>query len=660
MRYGADYNPEQWPREVWHEDMRLMREAGVNIVSLGIFSWALLEPRPGEWDFGWLDEVMDLLHENGIDVDLATATASPPPWLTRLHPEVLPVTAEGVALSPGGRQHWRPTSPVFRRYALRLVRALAERYRDHPALVAWHISNELGCHNVYDYSDDAAVAFRDWLRERYGTLDALNDAWGTAFWSQHYGDWDEIVPPRRAAAQRNPGRDLDFERFSSDALRDHLRAEAAVLAEVTPKVPRTTNFMVCQNIGTMDYATWVDDVDFIANDHYLRPGEVGRDDLSFWANLTGNLAGGRPWFLMEHATSAVNWREVNPPKRPGELRRDALTHVAHGADAVCYFQWRQSRAGSERYHSAMVPHAGAGSRVFRDVVSLGADLRALAPVAGSRREQARVALLFDYESWWVTGRDSQPSEALRYDVETLAWYRALLDAGVRVDVLPAGSSLEGHEVVLAPMLHVVDAGLRRRLERVVERGGHVIATCFSGVVDEHDRVWLGGYPGALRELLGIVVEEFVPLLPGVTTTLSSGAVVSTWAERIARAETGVEVIDRYADGDLAGLPAITRRRVGAGSAVYVSAALGRADAAELLRTLSRDVDALRGDALAADGRLDVVVRAAGGARFLFLSNRTDEPVEVVVGAQALVVAPRDVTVVASHEGAGREGASSGR
>lgn len=657
LRYGADYNPEQWPREVWRDDMRLMREAGVNVVSLGIFSWALLEPRPGEWDFSWLDEVMDLLHHNGIDVDLATATASPPPWLTRLHPEVLPETADGTVLWPGARQHWRPTSPVFREYALRLVRALAERYADHPALVAWHISNELGCHNLYDYSDDAARAFRTWLEERYGTLDALNDAWGTAFWSQRYGAWEEILPPRVAPTHRNPGQQLDFERFSSDAVRDHLRAEAAVLREITPDVPLTTNFMVAQNVREIDYASWTADVDFVANDHYLRPGGLGRDDLSFWANLTGNLAERRPWFLMEHATSAINWREVNPPKREGELVRDALTHVGHGADAVCYFQWRQSRAGGERYHSGMVPHAGPDSRVFRDVVDLGGQLQALAPVTGSRREAARVAVVFDYESWWVSGRDSHPTDAVRYDVETLTWYRALLERGVRADVLPASASFDGYEVVIAPMLHVMPDALRRRLEHVVHSGRHVVVTYFSGTVDENDRVWLGGYPGALRELVGVSAEEFVPLLPGDTVALGSGATASVWTERITRIGADVEVLDTYAGGDLAGLPAVTRRRVDAGSAVYVSADLGVDGARALLGRLAGDVAALRPDPLAADGRVEVTVRRAGEHRFVFLANRTDDPVEVTVAGERLVpqsetsgedspasLAPRSVSV----------------
>lgn len=646
MRYGADYNPEQWSRDVWQEDMRLMREAGVNIVSLGIFSWALLEPRPGEYDFSWLDEVIALLHANGIDVDLATATASPPPWLAKAHPEILPVTMDGTTLWPGARQHWRPTSPVFREHALRLVRALAERYGDHPAVVAWHISNELGCHNLYDFSDDAAREFRVWLRAHYGTLDALNAAWGTAFWSQHYGEWDEILPPRVAPTQRNPGQQLDFERFSSDAVRDYLRAENAVLAEFAPGVPRTTNFMVAQNVRDIDYPSWVGDVDFVSNDHYLRPGEVGRDDMSFWANLTGNIAGGRPWFLMEHAASAVNWREVNTAKRTGELERDALTHVAHGADAVCYFQWRQSRAGGERYHSGMVPHAGRDSRVFRDVVTLGGHLRALTDVVGSRREKARVAIVFDYESWWVSGRDSHPSDALRYDDETLAWYRALLDLGVRADVVPVGASFDEYDVVIAPMLHVVPDALRTRLEAVVRSGRHLVTSYFSGIVDEHDRVWLGGYPGALREVLGVTVEEFVPLLPDAPIALSSGASATLWTERISRIGDDVEVLDSYTEGDLSGAPAVTRRRAGAGSATYVSADIGRSGVRDLLARLADDVDALRGDALSADGRLEVIVRVSGdGERFVFLVNRTDEAVAIESRAGAVDVAARSVVVL---------------
>lgn len=646
LRYGADYNPEQWPREVWREDMRLMQRAGVNIVSLGIFSWALLEPRPGEWDFGWLDEVMDLLHESGIDIDLATATASPPPWLSRLHPEVLPVSDDGTVLHPGGRQHWRPTSPIFRFYALRLVRKMAERYADHPALVAWHISNELGCHNVFDYSDDAARAFRTWLCERYATLDELNEAWGTAFWSQRYAEWEEILPPRVAPTHLNPGRQLDFERFSSDALRDYLRAESAVLAEVTPSVPRTTNFMVTEVFPSIDYATWVDDVDFVSNDHYLRPGDGGRDELSFSANLTGNLALGRPWFLMEHATSAVNWRDVNTAKRPGELCRDALTHVAHGADAVCFFQWRQSRAGGERYHSAMVPHAGEDSRVFRDIADLGRTLAELAAVTGSNRVPARVAIPFDWESWWVAERDSHPSNRLRYRAEALDWYTALLDLGVRADVIPIGSAFDDYEVVIAPMLHVVSDDVRSRLEAFVATGRELVVTYFSGTVDEHDRVWLGGYPGALRELLGVLVEEFVPLLPDQQTALSNGASAAMWTERVRLVDDSVAVLASYEDGDLAGEPAITRRPVNGGGATYVASDLGRDGLRMLLHDLSAGIPALRGDVRAADGAVEIVVRADDASEYTFLINRTDAAVtSALEGGIPLMDAAGDGSVV---------------
>ncbi|MEU4041589.1 beta-galactosidase [Streptomyces antibioticus] len=657
LAYGADYNPEQWPRDVWEEDVRLMREAGVTIVSVGIFSWARIQPGPDTWDFGWLDEVMDLLHAGGIGVDLATATASPPPWLTTAHPEILPVTANGETLWPGARQHWRPTSPVFREHALRLVRKIADRYRDHPALVAWHVNNELGCHNVYDHSDDAARAFRLWLRARYGTLDALNHAWGTAFWSQRYSDWEQILPPQLAASHPNPTQQLDFKRFSSDALKDHLTAERDILKEITPGIPVTTNFMVMGNTKGMNYPDWAGEIDFVSNDHYVHPGPQDRDELSFSANLTSGIASGRPWFLMEHSTSAVNWQSVNVAKRPGDLARDALLHVAHGADAVCYFQWRQSAAGAEKYHSAMVPHAGPDSEVFRAVTDLGATLKALAPVAGSERESAAVGIVYDWDSWWASEQDSHPTALLEYRQEALDWYSALLALGIRADLVTTRADLSRHRVLIAPVLHMVPAGLAKDLTCYVEQGGHLVTTYFSGIVDENDHVWLGGYPGALRELLGIRVEEFGPLLAEESVELDDASTGTLWTDRITLADPDTEVLAHYRTGVHAGRPAITRRTTGAGSAAYVSTRLGVDGLRALLPRLLEPAG-VRSE-LPADvrGSVELTVRAGERGRFLFLVNRTDGTVpvaglagEVLTGGTAgadgaLVLGPREVAVL---------------
>ncbi|MFF2454325.1 beta-galactosidase [Isoptericola sp. NPDC058082] len=631
LGFGGDYNPEQWPQDVRLEDLELMREAGVTILSVAIFSWARIEPREGELDWAWLDETMDRLHAAGIRVALATATASPPPWLTREHPEILPRTADGTVLQQGGRQAYAVTHPVHRDYALRMTTRIAERYRDHPALAVWHVDNEIGCHVSRDYSDSAAAAFRDWLRARYGTVDTLNEAWGTAFWSQRYGSFDDVLPPLVAPTFANPTQQLDFHRFSSDALLDYYLDLRDTLREITPDVPVTTNLMATAHCRGMDYFRWGPELDVVANDHYTYPADPERHvDLAFSADLTRGVAGGAPWILMEHSTSAVNWQPRNTPKTPGEMLRNSLQHVARGADAVMFFQWRQSRAGAEKYHSAMVPHAGRDSDVWRDVVTLGRALRALGEVRGSR-VRSRAAVVVDYPSWWGSELDSHPTQDLRYMDQVQAWYRALWRLGVTTDLVPPGADLDGYDLVVLPTTYVVTDADAANVAAAAARGATVVVTYFSGIVDEHDHVRLGGYPGAFRDLLGVRTEEFHPLqepesVRVVGKAVGGEATADLWTEKTHVAD-GTEVVASYDDGALAGRAAVTRREVGAGRAWYVATRLDDAGLGALAERLVAEAGV--GPDVVAPAGVEVVRRWADdgttddATSWLFAINHTD-------------------------------------
>lgn len=651
--YGGDYNPDQWPEEVWDDDVRLMKKAGVNLVSVGIFSWAKIETSEGVYDFDWLDRIIDKLGEAGVAVDLASATASPPMWLTQAHPEVLWKDYRGDVCQPGARQHWRPTSPVFREYALKLCRAMAEHYKGNPYVVAWHVSNEYGCHNRFDYSEDAEHAFQQWCEERYGTIDAVNDAWGTAFWAQRMNDFSEIVPPRFIGDGNfmNPGKLLDFKRFSSDALKAFYIAERDTLAEITPDLPLTTNFMVSASGSVLDYDDWGDEVDFVSNDHYFIPGEAHLDELAFSASLVDGIARKDPWFLMEHSTSAVNWREINYRKEPGQLVRDSLAHVAMGADAVCYFQWRQSKAGAEKFHSAMVPHAGEDSAVFRDVCELGADLNKLSDegILGSRLAKSRVAVVFDYESEWATEHTATPTQHVHHVDEPLAWFRALADQGVTADVVPVRGAWDDYEMVVLPSVYLLSEETTRRVRDYVVGGGRLVVTYYTGISDEKDHVWLGGYPGSIRDVVGVRVEEFMPMGDDFTGVpdrleLSNGAVAHDIADVIGSVDGTATVLETFKDDPWTGMdgaPAIVAHTFGEGRSVYVGARLGR-DGIAL--SLPEILDSLgMAEAGGNDGRvLHVEREGANGSRFVFSFNRTHETVRVSVEGEVVVSSFADV------------------
>jgi beta-galactosidase len=645
IAYGGDYNAEQWDASVRKEDLELMAEAGVTFLSVGIFSWALLEPREGEYDFEWLDDVLDNLAAAGIKVALATATPAPPAWLARKHPEILPVTADGTVLGPGSRRHYSPSSAIYRRYATGITRVIAERYKDHPALALWHVDNELGCHVSEFYGEEDAAAFRAWLERRYGTIAALNSAWGTAFWSQHYDSFAEILPPRVAPSTLNPGQQLDFQRFNSWALMDYYRSLLAVLREVTPHIPATTNLMASSATKSMDYFDWAKDLDVIANDHYLVAADPERHiELAFSADLTRGIAGGEPWILMEHSTSAVNWQSRNRPKMPGEMLRNSLAHVARGADAVMFFQWRQSFAGSEKFHSAMVPHGGRNTRVWREVVELGTALQRLAPVRGSKVE-SRVAIMFDYEAWWASELDSHPSQDVKYLDLLRALHRSLYLRGVSVDFVHPSASVDGYALVLVCTLYNVTDAAAANIAAAAEAGATVLVSYFSGVVDENDHIRLGGYPGAFRELLGITVEEFHPLLAGESVKLSDGSVGSVWSEHVHLA--GAEALSSFTEYPLEGAPSLTWRSVGRGAAWYLATLPDREGIEALVDRLLAESGVT--PVAAADDGVELTRRLSDDGSYVFAINhsRTDAAVSAS-GIDLLTGEPFSGTVPAGR------------
>ena len=630
--YGADYNPEQWTPEVWAEDARLMREAGVNLVAINIFGWAQLEPKKDEFDFSQLDAVLEVLHNNGIAVNLGTGTSSPPPWLSSEAPESLPMMSDGTRRYFGGRQAFCPSSPFFRERAVTLVEQVARRYGAHPAVKLWHVSNEIGCHNAHCYCDESADAFRSWLVKRYGTLDALNAAWGTAFWSQRYSAWEQIGTPRLTVSTGNPSQMLDFMRFSSDALLDLYKAEEGVLREHS-SLPVTTNFMVTAHIRNQDYWAWAPHMDLVANDHYLDHRlEVPSAELAFAADLTRGLAGGQPWLLMETSTSSVNWQPRNAAKAPRELIRNALTHVARGADGISFFQWRASLQGSEKFHSAMIPHAGTETKVWREAVELGSILESIAEVAGSK-VVAHVALVFDWQAWWATDLDSHPSESVRYLTEVHRAHTALVDAGYTVDLVAPGAPLDEYALVVVPCLYSVTDEAAQVVTDYVAAGGHAVITFFSGIVDADDRVRAGGYPGAFRQVLGLHSEEFFPV--DAPVTLSDSSVASLWTELVHLGTA--ESVATFADGPVAGAPAITRNTFGDGAAWYVATAL---EAEAMSRVLARAATEAGVQQPVKLAGVEIVVRR-DIHDYLFVINHSDVAVQLpargteLIGAQAV-------------------------
>ncbi|RAX24014.1 MULTISPECIES: beta-galactosidase [unclassified Actinomyces] len=630
LLYGGDWNPDQWPREVWREDVALMRKAHVNTVTVCPFSWASMEPREGHYEFGWLDDAIELLADAGIGFFLATPTASPPPWFTLAHPDALAVTPSGVQLRHGSRDTYAIAAPAYRKACRRISRLLAERYGKHPALRGWHVHNEYG---TIDYGPHAERGFRHWLKDKYGDLDNLNDAWGTSFWSQRYGSWEEILPPVATQYLPNPGLVLDFRRYSSDEMRNAYLEQAEQIRAAGSTVPITTNFML-PDWNNLEQWSWAEDLDVISLDHYLdSTSHEAEAHVAYGSDLARSWSGG-PWILMEQNATQIKLRGRALPKPPERTIRDSLGYIARGSQSCMFFQWRASTAGAEQWHSGMLPHAGVDSEGFRTVVQLGQILKRLdevhLPPVDGPIVHADVAIVWHADGWWALQTPDLPSADIIYAKELRATHRALRRLGIATDFVAPGASLDSYRLLVVPCLYPMDEQTAAWISAFARTGGTVVVTYLSGLADSNMRVLPGGYPGRLRDLLGAYSEALCPLEPGVRHRLLSARGkpldAVAWTEHVHL--THARSVYSYAEGPLAGLPAITWARAGAGSAWYVSAQLTRPSLQDLWCLILHDADVKPTVVGAAPLGIEAVVRRSRDADYLFLMHDGEIDVDV--------------------------------
>ncbi len=575
LLHGGDYNPDQWLDcpEILEEDLALMAKAGVNCVTLGVFSWSSLEPEEGRYDFGWLEKVMDRLYEKNIHTILATPTGALPHWMTEKYSEVLKMAGNGIRRRHGQRHNFCPSSPVMRQKMREINTKLASCFGRHPGLVAWHISNEYGgdidgisCHCPY-----CEAAFRKWLQKRYQTLDALNHAWWTSFWGNRYTDWEQIHSPSENSEHTMHGIKLDWKRFVSDQMLDFCREEIQAV-RTGSSAPVASNFMGA--FKPLDYFKWAKELDIVSLDSYPA-WHCGASDVdtavaaSFSHALTRSLKK-QPYLLMESVPSAVNWMPRNTLKRPGMHELSSLQAIAHGSDSVQYFQWRKGRGASEKYHGAVVDHKnGSNTRVFRDVERLGARLKAISKRVIGTCNRPKAAVVFDWENWWAVEDAAAVVNPFDYLPRWLDYYRAFWEKGVDVDIINMDDSMDGYALVVAPVNYMYRGNYIENVKKYLENGGIYVTTYWSGEVDESDICFTGSHP--LRELLGIRTEEIDVRPPYVENQVlyngKSYGIKDLCA--IIHAETA-EVLATYQEDFYKGYPALTKHAYGKGSAYFIA------------------------------------------------------------------------------------------
>lgn len=577
MLYGGDYNPEQWDEAVWEEDMRMFRLAGIDCVTLNVFSWAALQSDEVTYHFERLDKIMELVRKNNLKVVMATSTAAHPAWMAKKYPEVLRTEFNGMKRKFGSRHNSCPNSPVYQKYSVALARKLAERYGTYDNIVTWHISNEYGgeC-----YCENCEKAFRVWLKEKYGSIEALNKAWNTSFWGHTFYDWDEIVVPNlqseHFAQDRTTfqGISLDYRRFNSDSILHNYLGEYEAVKAVTPHIPVTTNLMGFYK--ALDYQKWAGYMDVVSWDNYPDPTDPPAL-VAMRHDLMRGLKQGAPFMLMEQTPSVTNWQSYNLLKRPGDMRLISYQAVAHGADTVMFFQMRRSIGACEKFHGAVIDHVGTeNTRVFREVSQLGEELKQLGDTTLDSRTPSKAAMLVDWDNWWALEYSAGPSCDLKYMDELANYYTALYDNNISVDIISAQDPLDDYKVVIAPVMYMTKPGADEKIRKFVSEGGTFVTTFLSGLVDEHDLVITGGYPGKLRDILGIWVEETDALPSYMKNSFS-------WNEKsydcglicdIMHMENA-QALACYDKDFYEGTPVLSKNEFGKGHAYYVAIRAGQ-------------------------------------------------------------------------------------
>lgn len=631
--FGGDYNPEQWPQETWEDDFRLLQKAHINIMTLNVFNWALLQPDETTYCFDKLDKVMELTKKYGINVCMATSTGAHPAWMARKYPDILRVTNNGIRRKYGRRHNACQNSPTYRKYAKALVEQLVKRYADCDNIVAWHISNEYGgiC-----YCENCEKKFRLWLQKKYGTIEELNRVWNLNFWSHTMYDWEDVVVPNLLSEEFEDdgvrtmfqGISLDYARFNSDGMLECFNMEKEIIKKYMPGVPVTTNFM-----GTykpIDYQKWGDSLDFASWDNYPSCDE-GPAEIAMRHDLMRGLKGGKPFALMEQTPGVSNWQEYCKLKRPGVLRLWSYQAVAHGADTVMFFQMKQNIGACEKFHTAFINHVGHGeTRVFREASELGVELKEkIKGLTLGGRTDAKIAIVFDWDNWWAAENSAGPSRMINYLDEVKQYYKALYDMNYSVDMISVETDLSDYKLVIAPLLYMCKEGFDEKIHNYVAGGGTFLTTYFSGYVEEHDLVVCGGYPGKLKDILGIWVEETDALPGGEENRFSYGG--NAFPARILCDLIhlrGAEMLGAYEKDFYAGMPVLTKNRFGKGNAYYVGT---RADENFYRIFLKEICDELQLAPVAhTESGVEATTRVNSQGRFTFLLNHNPHEVTYTV------------------------------